>query len=261
MFYYYGRKKQFVRLYPAPLFDCLIEPFAGSAAYALHGTNWKKEVVLVEKDERVAAIWKWLINEATAQEISRMPDLHVGERTSEFLHIIHAATKMAFAYKTIKVTPVLARNWEISKRHMARDLHKVKHWKIVTGDYQQAPEVEATWFIDPPYKSSPGQGYKHGSSDLDYKALAKWVHSRKGQVICCEGEFGDYLEFAPLRDCKGVAGKSSKEVMYYRSDRPAPQGNLFDHFDNAAEMNAAYESSRSQKLLHQRNPAASLFEE
>jgi site-specific DNA-adenine methylase len=260
MFYYYGRKKQFVRLYPAPLYDCIIEPFAGSAAYALHGTNWKKEVILVEKDERVAAIWKWLINEATAQEISRMPDLHVGERTSEFLHIIHAATKMAFAYKTIKVTPVLARNWEISKRQMACDLQKIKHWKILTGDYREAPDIEATWFVDPPYKNSPGQGYKHGSRRLDYAALASWARSRKGQVICCEGEFGDYLEFIPLRDCKGVAGKSSKERMYYRCDRPTPQANLFDYLDDAAERNAAFEASRPNPPLQQTGPASRFCE-
>jgi site-specific DNA-adenine methylase len=251
MFYYYGRKKQFVRLYPAPVFGCIIEPFAGSAAYALHDNNWRKEVILVEKDERVAAIWKWLINEATAQEIQRMPVLRIGERTSKFLHIIHAATKMAFHYKTIKVTPVLARNWEISKRHMARNLHKIKHWKILTGDYRQAPDVEATWFIDPPYKNSPGQGYKHGSNRLDYNTLACWVRSRKGQVICCEGEFGDYLEFAPLRDCKGVAGKSSKERMYSRCDRAPPQGDLFDYLEDVAEVPGQFELSRPDQALQQ----------
>ena len=52
VFYYYGRKKQIVSYYPSPNFDTIIEPFAGSAAYSLNGYNWKKNVILVEKDER-----------------------------------------------------------------------------------------------------------------------------------------------------------------------------------------------------------------
>lgn len=227
MFYYYGRKKQLARYYPAPLYDCIVEPFAGSAAYSLYRDNWKKKVVLIEKDERVAAVWEWLINDAEPRDFVLMPELKAGESSSEFLHIVHAATKMAFHYKTIKVTPVLARNWEISRRVMADNIHKVKHWEIICGDYTEAPDVEATWFVDPPYKDSPGLGYKHGSQKLAYDRVAGWVRSRKGQVICCEGEHGDYLPFEPLKDSKGVAGKTSREVVYHRSDRLPDQLGLF----------------------------------
>ena len=59
MFYYYGRKKQIVRRYPTPLLDTIIEPFAGSAAYSLHSDNWKRKVILVEKDDKVADIWRF----------------------------------------------------------------------------------------------------------------------------------------------------------------------------------------------------------
>lgn len=222
MFYYYGRKKQIARHYPAPEFDHLIEPFAGAASYALHGNNWQRNVTLIEKDQRVAEIWRWLIEEATPATILSLPDLRIGEKSSEFLHIIHAATKMAFKYKTIKVTAVLERNWEISKRMMAANVDKVRHWKIIQADYTSAPDVEATWFIDPPYKSSPGDGYEHGSSQLDYAALAKWVQSRRGQVICCEGQFGDYLPFKPLLTLPGVAGKKSDEKIYCRTSRRSP---------------------------------------
>lgn len=216
MFYYYGRKKQIAKHYPKAQFDTIVEPFAGAASYSLFGSNWQKEVILVEKDERVAAIWKWLIEDATPEAISRLPDLKVGEKSSEFLHIIHAATKMAFKYKTIKVTPVLERNWEISKRTMALNVHKVKHWKLIIGDYSEAPSVEATWFIDPPYRNEPGEGYQHSSKLIDYEKLAKWVKTRKGQLICCEGEYGDYLPFSPLLELFGVAGKQSQEKIYHR---------------------------------------------
>ena len=222
MFYYYGRKKQIAKHYPSPNFDTIIEPFAGSAAYSLYGNNWEKEVILVEKDERVANIWQWLINEATPSAINNLPELNVGEKSSDFLHIIHAATKMAFHYKTIKVTSVLARNWQISKRYMAENLFKVKHWKILCGNYSLAPDVKATWFIDPPYKEDSGRGYRYGSQLINYEELANWAKERKGEIIFCEGKYGNYLPFTPLIDLKGVAGKTSKEVIYYRSTHSHP---------------------------------------
>jgi site-specific DNA-adenine methylase len=227
MFYYYGRKKQIAKYYPSPNYSTIIEPFAGSAAYSLYGDNWKKEVILIEKDKRVAAIWEWLINEATSEQVKKLPDLKVGEKSSEFLHIIHAATKMAFHYKTIKVTPVLARNWEISKRYMQENLFKIHHWRIICADYSDAPDVEATWFIDPPYKDGSGRGYHHGSSSIDYNHLATWAKRRQGEIIFCEGMCGDYLPFTSLLELKGVAGKSSKEVYYYSSPKAQEQIQLF----------------------------------
>jgi len=227
MFYYYGRKKQIAKKYPEPNFETIIEPFAGAAAYSFHNDNWKKQVILIEKDQRVADIWNWLIDEATADSITNLPDLMPGEKSSEFLHIIHAATKMAFKYKTIKVTPVLARNWEISKRVISSNIHKIKHWSITCGDFSISPDIEATWFIDPPYKGPQGMGYEQSSALLNYDELANWALDRKGELIFCEGELGDYLPFHPLVDLKGVAGKVSKEKIFYRSDCEPAQVKLF----------------------------------
>lgn len=227
MFYYYGRKKQIARHYPQPNFDTIVEPFAGSAAYSLHDDNWRKRVILIEKDERVAKIWKWLIYEATEDEILKMPDLEIGQKTSDFLHILHAATKMAFYYKTIKVTHVLARNWRINKRHMAENLPKVRHWEIICGDYTEAPNIEATWFIDPPYRGDSGRGYNHGNDALSYESLAEWARSRKGEALFCEGEGADYLPFQPLLSLPGVAGKRSEERLYYQSPFASEQLPLF----------------------------------
>jgi len=214
MFYYYGRKKQIAKHYPEPIHDTIIEPFAGAAAYSLHGDNWKKNVILIEKDPRVVKIWEWLIETATPEDIRALPDLKIGDKTSDFFHIVHAATKQAFHYKTIKVTAVMERNWGCSKRYIEKNIHKIKHWKVICGDYTEAPDIAATWFIDPPYKGAPGTGYGFGSSQIDYDELAEWIKSRKGQSICCEGEFGDYLPFEPLLTLKGVAGKRSHEKIY-----------------------------------------------
>ncbi|AXI49409.1 hypothetical protein [Sulfitobacter sp. SK025] len=226
MFYYYGRKKQLAKHYPESNFETIVEPFAGAAAYSFFGDNWKKNVILIERDPKVAEIWDWMINSATPDEVAALPDLQVGEKSSEFLHIIHAATKMAFKYRTIKVTPVLARNWEISKRVISSNLHRIKHWEIFCDDYTAAPDVEATWFIDPPYKGDPGMGYGFSSSMMDYEGLSRWVLSRRGEVICCEGQNGDYLPFEALKPSKGVAGKVSVEKVFYRTSLAERQPTL-----------------------------------
>lgn len=218
MFYYYGRKKQIVRQYPGPSYDIIIEPFAGAAAYSFYHNSLARKVVLIEKDEKVVSVWKWLIHEATIQDIHSLPLLQIGERSTEFLHIIHAATKMAFAYKKIKVTAVLARNWEITRRLLIKHLSEIKHWEIICGDYTDAPNIEATWFIDPPYQGESGMGYRYSSAMIDYSSLAKWSLSRKGEIICCEGDGANYLPFVPLVELKGVAGKISKEMLFYRTN-------------------------------------------
>ena len=80
---------------------------------------------------------------------------------------------------------MLARNWEISRRTFAKNLHKVRHWEILLGDYSEAPDIEATWFIDPPYQGPPGMGYDFSSEHLDYENLASWILERRGQVVAC----------------------------------------------------------------------------
>lgn len=236
MFYYYGRKKQIAKYYPEPKCDTIIEPFAGSAAYSLYKEHWRKRVILIEKDKKVCDIWDWLINSATSEEIGNLPTLKVGEKSSEFLHIIHAVTKMAFQFKTIKVTAVLERNWEISKRVMAQNLYKIKHWELINGDYMEAPDIKATWFVDPPYKGEAGLGYRFGSNTIDYDALADWAIKRKGELIFCEGKDGDYLPFKPLVDLKGVAGKVNKEVIFYKSDFVEDNYDLFGQIRKDAEF-------------------------
>jgi transcriptional regulator with XRE-family HTH domain len=195
-------------------------------------------------------LWKWLIHKATQKDIQALPDLQPGERSTEFLHIIHAATKMAFAFKRIKVTPVLARNWEISRRVFAKHLHEIKHWEIVCGDYTEAPDIEATWFIDPPYRGDPGMGYRHSSAKINYPVLAEWVLSRRGDIICCEGDGANHLPFRHLLDLKGVAGKTSREMIFYRPGKTAPQKELFE--DLAQQVARPNDDERGQVAVSSR---------
>jgi len=58
MWSYYGSKSKVIDLYPSPKFDKIIEPFAGSARYALK--YFDRDVLLVDKYPVIVDLWKWL---------------------------------------------------------------------------------------------------------------------------------------------------------------------------------------------------------
>jgi len=223
VFYYYGRKKKIAGLYPDPQHQILVEPFAGSAAYSLHGYRWKNQVILVEKDPQIAALWRWLIEEATPESILSLPDPVEGQKTDELLHILCMSSKRWFTYRNATPTPFMDKAWKANKAYMAANLYKVKHWKIIEGDYTAAPDIEATWFIDPPYDGDAGTGYLFGSDKISYVALADWCLNRKGAVAVCEGAGARWLPFQPLCQVSAIAGKKHDEVLYlqgWRRDNP-----------------------------------------
>jgi len=214
MFYYYGRKKKISGLYPEPMHGVIVEPFAGSASYSLHGNRWRRDVVLVERDPDVAALWRWLIGTATRSDVFGLPDPVEGERTDSFLHILHMASKRAFTYRSATATPFMLDAWRASKAYMAENVHKVKHWTLIEGDYTAAPDVEATWFIDPPYQGDAGTGCRYGSALLDYGALGSWVRGRRGHVMACDAPTATWLPFRPWAGTMAHAGRRSLEGLY-----------------------------------------------
>jgi len=56
MFYYYGAKNLLSKHYPEPVFDTIIEPFAGSAAYSCYHLFRDKRfnAIIYDKDDDVA---------------------------------------------------------------------------------------------------------------------------------------------------------------------------------------------------------------
>ena len=214
LFSYYGEKRDLAHLYPDPIHPVLIEPFAGSASYSLHGDHWKHDVILVERDQRIAELWRWLIEDADRADIMGLPDLTPGERSEELLHLVLAATRSANRSSSITVTPELAAQWDEARDRMADAVGKVKHWTILHGAYTDAPDIDATWFIDPPYAGEPGSGYRFGSSTLDFEALGGWIRTRRGQVIACEGGLGTHLPFGPLRPGVDIPGEPTHEFVW-----------------------------------------------
>jgi 16S rRNA G966 N2-methylase RsmD len=87
-------------------------------------------------------------------------------------------------------------------RKIAKQLHKIRHWKILQGSYSDIDNQSATWFIDPPYMFG-GDSYIMKARDINFSELAGWCKSRIGQVLVCENTKADWLPFLPMRDMRG----------------------------------------------------------
>lgn len=215
MFYYLGRKQRIAHLYPQPEYARIVEPFAGSAAYSMHGDNWQLDVTLVELDSNTMSVWRYL-QAAERSDILALPDVQPGEKLSDFA-LLSEPERWLMRYAinpgSSQRSNVVTRfsRWHVQKPEVARNLHKIKHWTLIEGDYRVAPDVEATWFIDPPYHRS---GRFYMTNDLHYPEVAAFACSRRGQVVVCEQDGADWLPFIALRDERSARGTSSREVVW-----------------------------------------------
>ena len=220
MWGYYGSKSKIIGKYPAPKFDTIIEPFAGTAQYALK--YWDRNVILVEKYDVICNLWRW-IQQCSKNDILSIRQLKYGENTDNFEwdcqeqkdlvgFIITGAPSMPKKTASRWKTLVRPNTQQFRLESIANNLEKIRHWQIVYGDYQESPEIEATWFIDPPYVVG-GKYYKYGCKDINYKYLGNWCKQRKGQVIVCEAEGQNWLPFVPLVSSRGNRYQH-KEVVW-----------------------------------------------
>ncbi len=234
---YYGSKFRLARsgAYPPPLYGHIVEPFAGGAGYSLYWPDL--EVTLVERDEELAAVWRWLIA-ANAKEIMKLPLLEPGQTREEVQWASEEASLFVgywlspgSAYSCNKLTTWAEYGkssvWcERTRSALAAQIHLIDHWNFIEGDYTDAPRDRATWFIDPPYQGRPGSHYRHGSGQIDYEHLAHFCRDIEGQVIVCESSEADWLPFKPLCRQWGARGRS-EEVICLLGDR-AGQIGIFD---------------------------------
>jgi hypothetical protein len=184
--------------------------------------------MLVEKEPRLASMWRWLVS-AEPEELLRLPLKF--ERVSQLDVRDEAKTLIGFWVNSGVTAPRdtpsrwmrehTTERWsfwgEKIRARVAESASCIKHWKIIEGDYTQAPDIEATWFVDPPYQKA-GRAYPCGSSGIDFRFLGDWCSSRKGQVMVCENEGADWLPFRPFSSFKSMSssrGKGfSEEVLW-----------------------------------------------
>ena len=226
-FTYYGGKYRTAPEYPKPEYETIIEPFAGSAGYSLrhHHLN----IILVEKSDILVALWKYLIH-VSACEILQLPDVHPYQTLDDLTLIPEAKILIGFWLNKGNSSPCKQPSkwmrdgthsnsfWGTTiRQRIASQVDKIRHWKIINGDYSDAPDIECTWFVDPPYIIA-GKHYKHSLKEINYEYLAAWAVARKGQVIVCENNDALWLPFEPFIVTHGTAGSYrsgvSKEALW-----------------------------------------------
>lgn len=164
-FRYHGAKWRATAagLYQAPQLDVIIEPFAGAAGYALH--HPERQVILVEKYPVIAEIWRWLIS-ASVDEIMAIPPVDdvadlppqtaLGARYLVGFAMNAACTsprrRIARSGLALRAAGRRFYGWtEAFRERVASQVPHIRHWRVIEGDYTEAPDVAATWFVDPPY--------------------------------------------------------------------------------------------------------------
>jgi hypothetical protein len=245
-FPYFGAKIKIARLYPTPKHPTIIEPFAGSMGYSLHYSD--REIVLADKYPVIAEIWKYLTSGPSEEILKTKVDIsHVNELDSgtpqalKWVIGVYMNIAAATPCKTLTAGQRRQRahgrdvGWTLRTRNrIARQVQHIRHWRVIQGDYWDAPNIEATWFIDPPYHVA-GKNYKHDCSAIDFDKLENWCRSRKGLVIVCENEGADWLPFRPLTKVRSMNAKSpdrqsgvySKEVIWVNDTEYFPMGKYF----------------------------------
>lgn len=231
-FKYYGGKVSVARHYGPPTHEIVIEPFCGAAGFC---TYWNvKHAILIEKDPTIYAIWDYLINHATYDEIMSIDTSITSTAHLDYcdpiINIISFFMGRGDPQPLRKqMTPSNEKAWSpnaFSKivSRIARQIDQIKDWTIIHGDYTDAPNIEAHWFIDPPYQYQ-GKLYKEGSNGIDYEYLGEWCKSRMGSVVVCEAEPADWLPFDVFRTCRNQKREKYNELVWRKSE---PKSNLFE---------------------------------
>jgi hypothetical protein len=217
MFSYYGSKSKIVKYYPKPAYDKIIEPFAGSARYSL--LYFEKDVTLIDKYKDIVEMWRYL-QVATEKDILGFLKLKLDKAIDIRNLNLSNEEKLFLSFNIQRSSDKRYRfsGWGIKEfkytiNRVAKNLYKIRHWKILNGSYEEVENSKATWFIDPPYQYG-GEHYRESNKNIDFTKLKGWCQSRKGQIIVCENSKANWMDFKPMVKIQGMSNTFTTECIW-----------------------------------------------
>lgn len=212
-FPFYGSKLRIVRFYPRPLFQPIVELFAGAASYSHLYPH--EPVILNDIDPNIYRTWDYLIR-ASEQEILGLPllqphqsvdDLRVPEEAKILIgwwcNRGSSQPKKSITKFSARWGDRYAQTWgsKVKLRIVTQQKH-IRHWSVFNLSYDKLASSSKldkskykTWFIDPPYQRA-GKHYRYHT--INYPDLARICLDLKGKIIVCENEQADWLPFTRL---------------------------------------------------------------
>lgn len=242
-FSYHGSKYLLANLYKEPTHNIIIEPFAGSAGYSLLYPH--KQVKLYDKYSIICAIWDYLIK-SKESEILSLPIIELDKSVDDYNICQEAKWLIGFwlakglkqptkklsgfskhalsnidNYKGTKGKRFKSRpiaTWSDEQKYrISNQQQYIRHWEIKNQSYETIDNIDATWFIDPPYITAGSQYVsKCNNKSINYNHLANWCKLRKGELIVCENIDAKWLTFEPLKTKTNSKGKIITEYVYYQ---------------------------------------------
>jgi hypothetical protein len=169
VFFYYGRKGQLGKRYPAPTRRTVIEPFAGSAAYAHRHIDAIDAVILVERDEQVCGMWRQILNPDLDVD-DLCPPLGLGEFTTNRFHVTAAVSgggQTQAIGGRLKATPIAVVNVERLRRRI--DYPVLGAWcKDRQGQVIVCEGADADWLPFEPLADVTAYGGKRSAEVVWY---------------------------------------------------------------------------------------------
>lgn len=207
-----------------------IEPFAGGAITGLTVAfeNLADSVILVEKDEQVAAVWQTIINTNDGAEwlANKIINFKLTPESARSLISSQTSSSKDLAFKTIiqnrvshggilangagilkngeKGKGILSRWYPATLKRRILDISKVKeNLKFIKGDgfpvikkYLVIPDI--VFFVDPPYTASKKKAgsrlYKY--HQVDHEKLFDLMSKTKGDFLMTYDDADEVRELA-----------------------------------------------------------------
>ncbi len=245
LFKWFGAKWQASKYYPRPKYPSILEPFAGSACYALRNSSARTDVTLAESNLNVYNLWDWLIHEASEHDIREIP-INLKEGTN--ILDVGLTRGQSLLLKHWQRTNNVGNCWTISpwgnkpgqftantRARVANEVYLVKRWKVYRDGFSamraSLGAVEnplSTWFVDPCYQYN----YQYGCGETDYGLVAEMVKMHEGQAIVCEakcpktGKIPNWLPFRFFRRTvtsrrKSTNNHHSSELIWTNDNSPS----------------------------------------